>query len=178
MSDSATASRQPEQEEILQNYSRLIQKADDQVMTGFRGIMAQAQSALSTTRQVYWVKIAISAIVIVVALYLVIDGLGVFRTPDFAKIGIGTITGCVGVVLLLIYRDPLKNVRETVTRLAKVNIVMLGYIRQLNQIDVVFKVSFIAHRHEHDNAALQQSATVLQKAIQQTILSLEDYSIE
>ncbi len=46
--------------------------------------------------------------------------------------------------LLKAKKDPLANIRDSVTNLVKVNVVFLGYVRQINQIDATFKQMFLA----------------------------------
>src|SRR5436190_11027073 len=51
--------------------------------------------------------------------------------------------GALGTMLLLFYRNPLQNIRASVSSLMEVDVIFRGYIRQLNQIDATFKHMFL-----------------------------------
>jgi hypothetical protein len=59
-------------------------------------------------------------------------------------IGVGGSVGSLATLLLLFYRNPVRNIDQAVAQLIKVDVIFLGYIRQINQIDATFKQLFLS----------------------------------
>lgn len=76
-----------------------------------------------------------------------------------------------GLVTLLasFYRNPLENVRSSIAELLKVNVVFLGYVRQINQIDATFKHQFLGNSQfgvERMKATVQQIQTAMKDSLE------------
>jgi hypothetical protein len=77
-------------------------------------------------------------------------------------------TGVLAVVLNLYFNNPRQNAREDLAALVNVNVLFLGFLRQLNQIDATFKHGYIESR---DFSSQDMEATVrgIQHAVDLTL---------
>jgi len=89
-------------------------------------------------------------------------------------VGVGTAVGSLGTLLLLFYKDPLKNIRASVTSLVKVNVVFLGYVRQINQIDATFKQLFLASAGFGIDE-MKQTVEQIQDSVRKTMEEVKSY---
>ena len=110
-------------------------------MQQFNVLMKYARNGFLMSMWMHGIIFAMGVIVLGVSIYVALAQ----DFSDFERyIGIGGAAGSLGTLLYLFYRDPLKNIRESVTNLVTVNVVFSGYVRQINQIDATFKQLFLA----------------------------------
>ena len=57
---------------------------------------------------------------------------------------VGLTGGLFAIVLSQFYRSPINNISKSITRLVKIDVAFLGYLRQINQIDATFKQLYLA----------------------------------
>jgi HEAT repeat protein len=138
--EAALRTLQNQRKEVLDTYSGLLSEADNLAMARFDRLMGSAQRAFS-------VSMAMHATVFVFGLVLMIAGLivalqeGADRFERF--VGIGAAGSSLATILWLFYRQPIQNIRRSVTGLVKVNVVFQGFVRQINQVDATFKRRFL-----------------------------------
>jgi len=124
----------------LDTYTKLLGDADEQVMKQFNRLMKQAHHAFSMSMWMHGIIFGIGAVVLMASLYVALSrGFETFER----YVGAGAAAGSLGILLLSFYKDPLKNIRRSVTSLIEINVVFLGYVRQINQIDATFKQMFL-----------------------------------
>jgi len=89
-----------------------------------------------------------------------------------ANINFSSLIALVSLVLLglLLYRNPLQTINRTLIELARVQIILQGYQRQVNQIDAVFKQSLL--ENEIDQETLAHSLEQIQRIIDANVESL------
>jgi HEAT repeat protein len=163
--EAAIRTLQAQRTQALDTYTQLLGDADKQIMAQFNQLMAQARAGFTMSMTMHGVIFAIGVVVLSFSLYVALSqGFETFER----YVGIGAAIGSLGTLLLLFYRDPLKNIRESVTNLVKVNVIFLGYVRQINQIDATFKHLFLASA---GFGAEQMNQTVLhiQGSVKQTM---------
>ncbi len=127
--------------------------------------MSQAKFAFWLSLGMHIIVFMIGVWVLIVSLSLVMDG-----GPDALStwIGVGGVGASALVILLsAFYRSPLQNVRGSLNALMQVDVVFLGYVRQINQIDATFKHMFLDAR---DFGTQQMKTTVAE--IQSTVTAI------
>lgn len=156
---------QRQREEALKAYSDILKDADAQIMEQFEGLIKRARSAFSMTMWMHAVIFGLGVIVLSISL-------NIAMAQDFETfeqfVGIGAATGSLTMLLTLFYRDPLKNIRGSVSNLLKVNVVLIGYIRQINQIDASFKQFFLSVRG-FGTVEMKQIVEQIQDAVKETM---------
>lgn len=139
--EQAVRTLQAQRTKALDTYTELLGNADVQVMAQFDTLMGRAHQAFSLS---LWMH----GIVFAIGVGAIIAGLSAALWTGFETferfVGVGAAVGGFGTLLFLFYKDPLNNIRDSVTDLVEVNVVFLGYVRQINQIDATFKQMFLA----------------------------------
>jgi|GEM_PF-1086121 len=163
--EAAVRTLQAQRTKALDTYTKLLGDADTQIMAQFNGLMAEARAGFKMSMFMHGIIFGIGVVALGVSLYVALSqGFEMFER----YVGIGAAAGSLGTLLLLFYKDPLKNIRESVTNLVKVNVIFLGYVRQINQIDATFKQLFLAST---GFSADQMNRTVeqIQASVKQTM---------
>jgi HEAT repeat protein len=147
----------------LDQLDALLAESEKVVQETFQRTIRQAQAS-------FYFALVVNALVVVVGLVLV--GIAVshlVREPeDLESWLLPGGTGVLAVVLNLYFNNPRQNAREDLAALVNVNVLFLGYLRQLNQIDATFKHSYIESR---DFSVRDMQATVngIQRAVDRTL---------
>ena len=79
-------------------------------------------------------------------------------------------------LLALFYRDPLKNIHQSVSNLLKVNVVFTGYMRQINQIDASFKQLFLS-AGGFGTVDMKQTVDQIQDSVKETMEGVKAYLV-
>jgi hypothetical protein len=130
-----------ERAKALDKYTDILSDADKDVRDHFKDLMWQAKFA-------FWLSLLMHTAVFVIGVWVLITSLSLAlnRGLDTVStwIGVGG-AGASALVILLsaFYRSPLQNVRGSLNALMQVDVVFLGYVRQINQIDATFKHMFL-----------------------------------
>jgi HEAT repeat protein len=164
---------QRQREEALKAYSDILKSSDDQIMTQFEGLIKQARLAFSMTMWMHGVIFALGVIVLSISLYVsMAQGFETFER----FVGIGTAAGSLTMLLALFYRGPLKNIGESVSNLLKVNVVFIGYMRQINQIDASFKQLFLS-AGGFGTVDMKQTVDQIQDSVKETMEGVKAYLV-
>jgi type IV secretory pathway TrbD component len=164
---------QRQREEALKVYSDMLRSADDQIMAQFEGLVKQARAAFSMTMWMHATIFGLGIVVLCISLYVAMaQGFQSFER----FVGIGAATGSLTMLLTLFHRDPLKNIRESVSNLLKVNVVFIGYMRQINQIDASFKQLFLS-AGGFGTAEMKQTVEQIQDAVRDTMEGVRAYLV-
>lgn len=166
---------QAQREQALQTYTTLLGDADKQIMRQFHTLMRNARLAFRVSMWMHGLTFAIGLLLLLASLYLAI------RPPagefDLARtFGLGAGGGIV-TLLTLFYKDPLKNIGHSVNRLVKVNVVFLGYVRQINQIDATFKHMFLSPTG-FGTDQMKSTVEQIQTSVSKTLVEVKTYLIE
>jgi HEAT repeat protein len=169
--EEAVRTLQAQRTKALDTYTQLLGNADQQVMEQFNRLMVQAQRGFLLSLWMHAIIFGIGVVVLIASLYVALaQGFGTFER----YVGVGTAVGSLGTLLLLFYKDPLKNIRVSVTSLVKVNVVFLGYVRQINQIDATFKQMFLASAGFGIDQ-MKQTVEQIQDSVRRTMEEVKSY---
>ena len=151
-----------ERAKALASYTQILTDADNDVRVHFKELMSQAKFA-------FWLSLAMHIVVFVIGVWILIASLSLALDRGLSTlstwIGVGGAgAGALAILLSAFYRNPLKNVRGSLNELMQVDVVFLGYVRQINQIDATFKHMFLDSK---DFGTQQMKDTVTQ--IQSTV---------
>jgi len=157
--------------QVMKTYTQLLSEADNKIMGQFEDLMKKARFA-------FMISMGMHATIFLVGVGLIIASIMGARQAgsDWLKvlIGVGGTGGSLGTLLWLIYRDPIKNISTSVTNLVKVNIVFLGYMRQINQIDATFKQLFL-NKKGFNTAQMEITVKQIQNSVEQTLKKVKVY---
>lgn len=119
----------------LESYSRSLQREDANSIQYFQEIIKQIRHSYLLNNWLYVTTYILAVSSIGFGLYLLIANQAIqnSQTIGVLILAAGTIT-----IITLSRRDPAKNIRILINNLAKLNITYLGYIRQIQQADIVF----------------------------------------
>lgn len=171
--EEAIRTLQAQRTKALDKYTELLGQADTQIMGQFNGLMKRAEMAFSVSMWMHGTIFCIGVVTLLASLYIAL-GQG---TPAFERyIGLGTAAGSLGTLLLLFYQDPLKKIRDSVNGLVKVNVVFLGYVRQINQIDATFKQLFLASAG-FGTGQMKETVLQIQASVKQTMEDVKVYLV-
>jgi hypothetical protein len=126
----------------IKNYTTLLKDSDTQIMGQFKSLMHNAQIAFWASMVMHVLIFMIGLVILAFSFQVALQG-GLAQLDRFI-VGVGGTAGSLITLLLLFYNNPLKNIRGSLNSLLKVNVIYLGYVRQINQIDATFKQSFFA----------------------------------
>ncbi len=71
----------------------------------------------------------------------------------------------------------LQNLGHSVNNLVKVNVVFLGFVRQINQIDATFKQMFLSISGFGPDQ-MEQTVSQIQQSVEQTLEKVKAYLVE
>jgi hypothetical protein len=77
-------------------------------------------------------------------------------------------TGVIGILVNMLFNDPRRNAREDLLSLMNVNVLFLGFLRQVNQIDATFKHAYLENT-EFGTTAMRQTLAELERAVATTL---------
>lgn len=77
-------------------------------------------------------------------------------------------------LLLLFYRNPLDRIRRSAAGFVQVNVAFLGYIRQIHQIDLVFKQMFITEDRPNPDQ-VKENVEQIRSAVEHTVEEVRSY---
>lgn len=161
-----------ERAKALDRYTDILSDADKDVRDHFKDLMWQAKFA-------FWLSLVMHAVVFVIGVWILIASLSLALNRGLNTvstwIGIGG-AGASALVILLstFYRSPLQNVRGSLNALMQVDVVFLGYVRQINQIDATFKHMFLDAK---DFGTQQMKVTVaeIQSAVREILQEIQKH---
>ena len=161
-----------ERAKALKNYTDILNDADKDVREHFKELMSQAKFA-------FWLSLGMHIIVFMIGVWVLIRSLsmalGGGSTALSSWIGVGGVGASALVILLsAFYRSPLHNVRNSLNALMQVDVVFLGYVRQINQIDATFKHMFLDAR---DFGTEQMKSTVaeIQSSVREILEEIQKH---
>ncbi len=82
--------------------------------------------------------------------------------------------GLFGILITMFFNNPRQNAREDLTTLMNVNVIFLGFLRRLNEIDATFKYTYIESR-SFGTGDMDQTVKQIDEAVIQTLKMAEKY---
>jgi hypothetical protein len=144
---SAAVQRLSQRRSTLKSLDKLLEISEESVKQKFQDTIKQAH------RNFYF-AMGINILVVIVGLILVtIAIIQLINYPE--KIEAWIIPGgggVLGIIINMYFNNPRHNAREDLSILLNVNIIFLGFLRQLNEIDATFKYAYL----ENPNFGVKQ----------------------
>jgi hypothetical protein len=129
-----------ERSKSIDAYTDVLKEADKQSVTQVANFTKRIENVFQGTLTVYTIALGAVGIVFVISvLFVLIES----TTNSQKSLGTFGIPFSLIIMLILVYRTPLKSARQITAEVIKMQVIYLGYIRQLNQIDMGFKQTFI-----------------------------------
>jgi len=161
-----------ERAKALDRYTDILSDADKDIRDHFKELMSQAKASFWLSLVMHTVVFAIGVGVLIASFLLALrSGLNTVKT----WIGVGG-AGASALVILLttFYRNPLRNVRGSLNALMQVDVVFLGYVRQINQIDATFKHMFLDAR-DFGTKQMRETVAEIQTAVKEILEEIQKY---
>lgn len=142
-------------------------------------ILQQFQATISSLRVALWIKALtyILQIVIVGAAFFISN-----RQVMQSNVGLNW-PGLISLVSLglfgfLLYRNPVQSINRTLVDLARVQVILQGYQRQINQVDAAFKQALLENELDPENfgKSLDQIQRVIDANVESLLQFLEEMS--
>lgn len=164
---------------ILKEYTDRVKESDDKTRKQLEELVSHA---ITTFR----IHLGLDIVIFVIGITLLIFCIQyIFSIPDSnnSSLGIKEVIsiGCgiagLLIIITLLIRNPVRVLRQPISTLTKVNIIFLGYTRQMRQVDVVFKRLMISVGdlgEERINQIQDDIHVAVEEAIEQVNRSLEE----
>lgn len=163
-----------ERSKYVETYTDVIREADKQSITQVANFTNRVENFYQGTLNVYRVALTAVGIVFFLSIALVL-----IESSNELQQTLGTFGIPVSLVILviLVYRTPVKSARQITGEVIKMQVIYLGYLRQLNQIDIGFKQAFITSdklTSEEFQQIFTQTQQTLDHALDDINLLLEE----
>lgn len=169
--EAAVRTLQKQRTKAVETYTDLLGSADEKIMEQFESLMSRARIAFKMSMWMHGIVFGVGIITLMVSLGVALwDGFETYASY-VGTVGAG---GSVVLLLAMFYRDPLRNISQSVTNLIKVNVVFLGYVRQVNQIDATFKQLFLA-TDGFGIDQMTQTVSEIEKTVEKTLAKVDLY---
>jgi hypothetical protein len=170
--ETGTQAARSQRNRVAQRYTEKIDDLDKQVVTHINNLTSQARIASTVSIVTYAVLLAVGLTILILGLWALFNAAN--TTGGAVSISIGIVVASSIIVMLLFYRNPLDRIRRSAAGFVQVNVAFLGYIRQIHQIDLVFKQMFIA---DDKLDPVQVSATIeqIRNAVEHTVEEVKAY---
>ncbi|RLD05674.1 MAG: hypothetical protein DRI56_09135 [Chloroflexota bacterium] len=150
-------------------YNDFLRDTDSRLLSQFQKSTQQLQVA-------FWLSIVMGVVIFILAVVFLILGVNLLYGNQSSYIGI--VLSVIGllVVFVLLYRNPINNIRNSTTDLAKINIILMGYVRQIGQIDMAYLQVLISSRVDPKEMrkTIQSIQEVVEQSVDEVIRSLEE----
>jgi HEAT repeat protein len=151
-------------------YAAILSDTDRRIMEQFNILMDEARVAFKTNLWLHRIIFGIGALLLIASLTVaLINGLSTLQ----GWIGVGGSAGSLATLLLLFYRNPVQNIDQSVSQLVKVDVIFLGYIRQINQIDATFKQLFLSTM-SFGTDQMKMTVTEIRDSVNQTMQEIKE----
>jgi hypothetical protein len=159
----AAIQRLSQRRATLRELDALLERSEEVVKDTFRDTIRQA-------RLNFYFAMAVNVIVVLVGIVLI--GIAIAHLLDdperLAAWILPGATGVIGILVNMLFNDPRRNAREDLLSLMNVNVLFLGFLRQVNQIDATFKHAYLENT-EFGTTAMRQTLAELERAVATTL---------
>lgn len=162
-----------ERAKALSRYTDILSNADRDVRLHFRELMTQAKVS-------FWLSLAMHSIVFGIGVGALIASLWLaFRgglREAAAWIGVGSVGGlsALAIIIATFYKNPLQNIRTSLNALMQIDVVFLGYVRQINQIDATFKHMFLDAK-DFGTKQMKETVEEIQESMQKSLEQIQSH---
>jgi HEAT repeat protein len=165
----AAVQRLSQRRATLKDLDALLEKSEDVVKDTFKDTIEQA-------RRNFYFAMTVNVLVVIVGLALIAIALSnLINQPDrLASWILPGSAGVIGIILNMTFHDPRQHAREDLTALMNVNVIFLGYLRQVNQIDATFKHAYM-ERSDFGLEQMQHTVKQLEQAVRTTLTETQTH---
>lgn len=149
--------------QALNDYSAHLAESDARVSKFIEDVIKQ-------TQWTYEVSVWIYIFSYVTAIGAFIFGLLLFFQNQIF-LGLLCAIGGLIILLFLVNRNPLKNIRYLVNNMVKLNILYVGYTRQIHQVDATFK-DMLSKSDGIDTKKMEEMMGYIQVAIDESLSTI------
>lgn len=142
--------------------------------------LQQFQLTVSNLRSALWVRVAIYLVqLLVLSIALILGLLQVRHFPSDKFLGLAISAVSFLLLAILLFRNPVPAVHRNLVDLARLQIILQGYTRQINQVDAVFKQAFLERRVETETVvhSLAQVQKVIDGNLENLLQFLEEMQL-
>jgi HEAT repeat protein len=159
----AAVQRLSQHRNTLESLDQILAESEQVVKSTFKDTIRQA-------RLNFYFAMGANVLVLLVGLTLIVMAIvQLAQQPEKLE---GWIVpggaGLLGVLINLAFNDPRRNAREDLTSLMNVNVIFLGFLRQLNEIDATFKHAYI-ERHGFGASDMRETVQQIEAAVTQAL---------
>lgn len=158
-------------------YTSFLEQTNRELLSQFHHLKWQTSFAFSSHIGIFVLVSLVTVGVLIYSLYKAFS-----NTPTAVNFSFQVGTAIVSLIVLftLFARNPLSSSRKTMTDINKSTIIMMGYLRQINQIDAAFK-HFVLNNSEFEPEEIEKTVNYLQTAMEGSIdglsQALEEFKI-
>jgi HEAT repeat protein len=159
----AAVQRLSQRRSTLDSLDEILKQSEEVVRTTFADTIRQA-------RLNFYFAMAVNVVVVLVGIALIVIAIiQLAQDPGQLEEWIvpGT-AGVIGILINLLFNNPRRNAREDLTSLMNVNVIFLGFLRQLNEIDATFKHAYI-ESHTFGTDDMRATVKQIDNAVEQTL---------
>ncbi len=160
--------------ESIAAYTTVMKMADEASVLQVKSLTNQVEKAFIITQFIYKSILFILGVSFIISGILAFwPGIGNFQ-KTVGAIGLPTI---LVTLLLLLYHNPLHNVRKAMGDIVKMQVIYLSYLRQVNQVDIGFKQNFFTNDKvtaKQYQETFNQMHGIIDKALDDINLLMDD----
>ena len=159
----AAMQRLTQRKSTLDALDEQLAKSEDAVKATFEDTIRQA-------RRNFYFAMLVNVLVVVVGIALITLAMAQLVANPARLEGwvLPGGTGVLGVIVSMYFNNPRKNAREDLAALLNVNVLFLGYLRQLNEIDATFKHAYLESQ-EFSAADMERTVRQIEEAVSKTL---------
>ena len=151
-----------QRKKAIKNYRKLLTQADEKALRQIEAYTTQIKHSQNLNSTIYLIIVSALLVLVFVSFFFIVND---YSTKIQVQFGIGGIISGAIILLLIIYRNPLKNSQKLTADVIKMQIIYLGFIRQINQIDIMYQQTLLAH-HELPPEQLEAAISKIQEIIE------------
>lgn len=146
----------------LETLDKMLANSEQVVKTTFDKTVSQAHFNFYFAMAVNGIIVGLGLVLVIMA---IIQGVNQGKLAEWILPG-GA--GLFGILLTMFFNNPRKNAREDLRALMNVNVIFLGFLRQVNEIDATFKHAYLTGS-KFGATNMEQTVTKIEKTIVHTL---------
>jgi hypothetical protein len=165
-----------ERAQAMQIYSSALRDADEKVLRLFDTVSEQTKRYFEFNSKLYVATIVIIAGILIASFVLAIfSSTGNLFHQIFSIVGLfsGTIT-----LIILLFRNPLKHARQMLENTVRINVVVLSFVRRLQQSDLALRFVFMQTQSSDFNkvhAQIQEFQNMVDQTSEEISQIIQDF---
>jgi hypothetical protein len=165
----AAVQRISQRRNTLETLDRLLEQSEQAIKDTFQDTINQA-------RRNFYFAMGVNILVVIVGLILItLAIMQLIQQPDkFQNWVVPGAAGLFGILITMFFNNPRQNAREDLTTLMNVNVIFLGFLRRLNQVDATFKYAYI-ESHSFGTDDMDKTVKQIDDAVIQTLKMAEHH---